>query len=289
VSFNPRLKTDATYQRFVVKPPTSDRAVIKKVGWRDNPWFPQVLKDEMEADKANDYEMYLHVWEGELRQYAENAIYAKQLREAREQGRILSIPIAKDVPVNTFWDLGKDDHTAIWLHQQVGPQNRFIGYYQNRLEELPHYAKWVLGHQYIWGHHYLPHDVEQDILGMAKTRKQQLEDMGIRPITVVPRVRHLNEGIEQTRRAFAGCWFEQDRCEQGLEALANYERKYDDENDTHSETPIHNWASNGADAFRQFGQGYQGSTNEWERFVKTETTGYSRRSRVVGVDRSWAE
>ncbi len=288
VSFNPRRKQDATYQRFVVGNPVD--AVVRKVSWRDNPWFNKVLREEMENDKANDYEEYLHVWEGMFKSYADNAVYGKQLRDAREQGRILSIPIDPTAVVNTFWDLGKDDHTAIWFHQQVGPQNRFIDYYQNRLEDLGHYAKKVKNKDYLWGAHYLPHDVEQDILGMTENRKEQLENMGIKPIIVVPRVRHLNEGIEQTRRAFAGSWFDADRCEVGLDALANYERKYDEENDTHKETPIHNWASNGADAFRQFGQGYVGSTNEWEKYLPSavQRNNYSRAQNFTH-SRTWAE
>ena len=45
------------------KPPP--RSIVKQVNWRDNPWFPDVLREEMEWDKARDFDKYLHVWEGE--------------------------------------------------------------------------------------------------------------------------------------------------------------------------------------------------------------------------------
>lgn len=254
VSFNPDQKVDATYQRFIEHPPPD--SVVVKVSWRDNPWFTEELRAEMEHLKAVDYEEYLHIWEGDLRNYAQGAIYQKQLREARDGGRICHVPIQPACEVNTFWDLGKNDTTAIWFHQRVGPENRFIDYYENRLVDLDHYIRVLRDKGYIYGTHYLPHDVEFDMLGMVKTRREQLEDGGVKPISVVPRVNHINEGIEMTRQAFASCWFDEDRCEQGLDALANYQFVFDETYNVHRRVPLHNWASNGADAFRQFAQGY---------------------------------
>lgn len=262
VSFNPKNKHDATYQRFVVNPQPD--SVVRKVSWRDNPWFPDVLKAEMEHLKATDYEEYLHVWEGEFKQIADGAIYGKQILTARKDKRICKVPIEPGIPVNTFWDLGRNDHTAIWFHQRVGLENRFIDYCENRLVDLDHYIRALRERDYLYGEHYLPHDVEVKLLGMAKTRREQLEDGGIKPVIVVPRIENVNEGIEMTRRAFASCWFDEARCERGLECLSNYQYVWDDAHGTHRQHPLHNWASNGADAFRQFGQGYTGPADAWK-------------------------
>lgn len=62
VSFNPRLRSDATWKRFVVDPPTD--AIIRRVSWRDNPWFPRVLDLERRDLQAKDPALYAHVWEG---------------------------------------------------------------------------------------------------------------------------------------------------------------------------------------------------------------------------------
>ena len=289
-TFNPELKADPAYQRFILNTPSN--AFTKKVSWRDNPWFTQEMKDEMEHLKSTDYDEYLHVWEGELKAMADGAVYRKQITAANKDNRIINIPVEPTCEVNTFWDLGKNDTTAIWFHQRVGAENRFIDYYENRLVDLDHYVRVIQSFDYLYGRHYLPHDVEFDMLGLGnKNRRQMLEDSGIKPIEVVPRINHINEGIEQTRKAFASSYFHKAetgpvkphhlltkgmesralRMEQGMEALANYQYKFDELYDTYRQTPLHNWASNGADAFRQFGQGYAPNTG-WAGQKKKESS-----------------
>ena len=63
VTFNPDEETDPTYQRFVVTSPPN--AIVVQVNWRDNPWFPDELRAEMEYLRSVDYDAYLHVWEGQ--------------------------------------------------------------------------------------------------------------------------------------------------------------------------------------------------------------------------------
>jgi hypothetical protein len=194
----------------------------------------------------------------------ELAIYGAQLRKAREQRRIGLLPIERGVPVNTFWDLGRNDVTAIWFHQHIGTQHRFIYYLENRLIDLSWYAQQLLElkeeHKWYYGRHYLPHDVEvTDISSLHnESRHRILTRAGVTPITVVPRIQHLNDGIEMTRRVFDSCWFDEEGCEIGMRALSGYEWTWDDLHKTTRETPAKNWARNGADAFRQFAQGYRG-------------------------------
>ena len=258
VTFNPNLITDATYQRFVMAPPPG--AWVQKVGWQDNPFFPKVLKDERDYLKEKDYEEYLHVWEGELKVFADGAIYKKQLEKARKDGRITSVPIENGVEVHTFWDLGRDDATAIWFMQQVGREYRFIDYYSARFEDIEHYARIIKERGYNYASHWMPHDVEVQVLGMKSSRKAMFMAAGVRPIEVVKRIPDLMDGIAMTKQIFDNCWFDSERCKEGIQALSNYSRAYDDERDTYAERPVHNWASNGSDAFRQFAQGYRSQT-----------------------------
>lgn len=272
ISFNPANEQDATYQRFVL--PYIDQIEVNgfyedddiyvtKVSWRDNPWFPAELKREMEIMKLTDHNKYLHVWEGECKAALEGAIYGEQLKTAKDKGRITDIPIESSVAVNTFWDLGRNDTTAIWFHQRVGLENRFIDYYESRLVGLDHYAKILKDKGYLYGEHYLPHDVQVSELSTNTTRMETLENLGVKPIQVVPRIKALNEGIEQTRQAFSSCWFDKARCAEGIKSLKNYQYQYDEKYQVFRQTPLHNWASNGADAFRQFGQGYNANANDW--------------------------
>lgn len=72
VSFNPGDELDNTYQRYVISPPQN--CISKRVSWRDNPWFPEELRKEMEECKEKNYKKYLHIWEGECNANYEDSI-----------------------------------------------------------------------------------------------------------------------------------------------------------------------------------------------------------------------
>lgn len=201
----------------------------------------------------------------------EGAYFGKQMMAARKQGRIGKVPWEPTIPVNTFWDLGVNDVTALWFHQRVGLENRFIRYYEASGMGLGHFVKYMQETDYIWGRHYLPHDVEVRMLGkeeFAKSRRQVLEDdLKLRGVEVVPRIHEKGAAIELARNAIASCYFDELGCGKledhylgGIAALENYRQEWDDKLSTWKGTPLHNWASNGADAFMQFAQGYQAPT-----------------------------
>ena len=83
ISFNPDLAEDDTYKRFVAFPPKN--AAVLKLNWNDNPFFPQVLREEMEALKARDFDAYLNVWEGECRNQVDNPLWTKSTIEGCRQ------------------------------------------------------------------------------------------------------------------------------------------------------------------------------------------------------------
>lgn len=64
VSFNPKNILDDTYQRFVVNPPKN--AIVLKANYNNNPFFAESpLPAQMAECKERDYDLYLHIWEGE--------------------------------------------------------------------------------------------------------------------------------------------------------------------------------------------------------------------------------
>ena len=88
------------------------------------------------------------------------------MAKARADKRICRVPYEPGFPVNTAWDLGMDDSTTIWFHQRVGLENRIIDYYENNGESLAHYVRVMKEEkEYIYGKHFLPHDVAVRELG----------------------------------------------------------------------------------------------------------------------------
>ena len=136
VTYNPELATDETHQRFVVHPPAG--AVVVKINWSDNPWFPETLQREKDELKARDPDAYLNIWEGNCRVTLDGAIYARELRLAQEEGRIRSVPYDAARPVHTFFDLGWADNTTVWFAQTVGNELRLIDYYSNNQMPIQH-------------------------------------------------------------------------------------------------------------------------------------------------------
>lgn len=251
----------ATRFRVELKDPETGKILIKRFRFiparlSDNPY----LGDDYRANLLMQSEMDIRALYYGRWDVVEipGQIYKDELQQAYLDGRVCQIPIEPGIPVNTFWDLGRDDATAIWFHQRVGLQNRFIDYHEDNMVGLSDYIKLLQSKNYLYGQHYLPHDVEHTTLGIdTRSRREMLEQGGVRPIITVPRIDNLADGIEITRRAFASSWFDKTRCVDGLAALKGYSRKYNEKQQVWSSMPVHNWASNGADAFRMFGQGFR--------------------------------
>lgn len=213
--------------------------------------------DELAAAKgAMSDDLYQQEFECSWTAAIRGTYYGDLLNAARTEGRICRVPIETKVPVHTFWDLGRNDSSAIWFMQQVGLERRFIDYYETNGEGLDHYAKVLKDKGYLYGDHYLPHDVEVTELSTNDNRREILERLGVKPIRVVPRAKSVSEGIELVRQEMPSCWFDEIRCDYGIRCLENYAKDYDEVRQVFRSTPRHDWASHGADAFRMFAQGY---------------------------------
>ena len=187
----------------------------------------------------------------------EGAYFGREMARVRAEGRITTVPHEPGLPVNTFWDLGINDTSAIWFHQRVGREDRFIDYHEESGEGLAHYVNLLREKPYTYGTHYLPHDVEVRELGTGLSRRRMLEDLGLRPIVTVPRATDIGTDIQTARNALARCWFDAGRCETGLRHLDSYRREWDDRRGVWKDRPRHDSASHGADAFRMFAAGYR--------------------------------
>lgn len=178
------------------------------------------------------------------------AYYSDQMTNADREKRITKVPWEPLLPVHTFWDLGIDDHTTIWFMQEYGMEYRFIDYYANTGEGLAHYAKELGKKPYVYGTHYGPHDLKVRELTSGTTRIKAAKSMGI-PFKVVPK-HEVSDGIEQVRNVLPQCWFDEEKCGPGIEGLKSYRKAWNEEMKCYSSTPLHDWASHPADAFRMF-------------------------------------
>ncbi|CUU67921.1 phage terminase%2C large subunit%2C PBSX family [Campylobacter hyointestinalis subsp. hyointestinalis] len=73
ISFNPSSENDIIYQTFILNKP--DNAVVIKLNYQDNKYFPEVLREQKDRMRANDPDLYMHIWEGELRKNTNELVF----------------------------------------------------------------------------------------------------------------------------------------------------------------------------------------------------------------------
>lgn len=184
------------------------------------------------------------------------AIYGREMAQARKDRRIGKVPHDPELKVDTGWDLGVGDSTAVWFTQtDYTGAVRVIDYYENSGEGLGHYAVVLQQRGYLYGTHFFPHDVQNKEWGNGKTRLEEAMSKLPGTIRVIPNTK-LEDGINAARILFPKCYFDETKCEAGLEALTQYRRRFNDTLQEFSHEPVHDWASHAADAFRYLAQGH---------------------------------
>lgn len=274
ITFNPEEEDDYTYVTFVTdllksaRPVVcqnvesamfgkvlwheTDDTVICKMDYEDNPWFYSDTELPGDMAKVRDdpekQDEYLNVWKGHTRQNLNGAVYAKELRRAQAENRITFVPYEREVPVDTYWDIGKRDLTCIWLIQRVSMQWRILDFIEASQQELSFFIKELQRKPYVYGDHYLPHDAKHERLGQVHTIWKQLDLTFPRKVHVVPKSGRMN-GINAVREVFPQCWFDEEKTKAGVKGLRRYRWKIIDGQITAN--PDHE-GSDPADAFRTF-------------------------------------
>ena len=200
------------------------------------------------AKEAMTSDQYAQEYECSWVANVPGAIFGKELEAAMEEGRISRVPHDPTVKVDTFWDLGVGDSTAIWFVQSVGRAIHFIDCYENRGEGLPHYVSVLSKKNYLYGDHFAPHDIEVRELGSGKSRREIAWDLGLN-FRVVPKL-PLEDGLHAAQMLIPRSWFDAEKCKQGLVALRQYHRGYNERARSFRTTPVDDWSSDFADALR---------------------------------------
>lgn len=235
---------------------------------RDNDdWFCQRLSIEdtgvltetdmdMERNEGMSENLIQQEYYCNFDQGIEGAFYAKHLNQAEKEERVTHVPYDPYTPVDTYWDLGVSDSTAIIFAQNVGQEIHIIDTYSNEGEGLDHYARVVenKAKEGLWqyGGHYAPHDIQVRELGHgARTRLQMAREMGLN-FQIVPNL-SIHEGIEMARGMFHKLWIDRKNCSYLIKCLENYHRVFNERLNVFSDKPCHDWSSHYADAFRYMG------------------------------------
>jgi phage terminase large subunit len=219
---------------------------------------PAELED---ARNSMDENTYAREYECDFDASIEGAYFATEMAKADADKRICRVPVDPVVKVDTWWDLGIDDATAIWFVQDCGQERHIIDYMEVSGEGLPQIAKRLDAKDYRYGRHVLPHDANARELGTGVSRIETLEKLGIRNTDVIPQ-QEVADGINAARLMLSKCWFDAERCERGIEALKQYRREWDGKRQVWRERPLHDWASHAADAFRYGALSRQPTTSE---------------------------
>lgn len=250
-SWNPRRKSDAIDDFLRAKKPNG--AAVVQANWKDNPWFPEVLKEERKIDLEKYPERCGHIWDGEYATAFEGGYFSGLLAAAKRDGRIGKVSADPLLPIRTFIDIGGSganaDAFTIWIVQWVAQEIRVLDYYEAVGQVLAFHVNWLRERKYDKALLYLPHDGVNMNNVTGKRYEDHLREAGF-DVTTIP-----NQGrgaasmrIEAVRRLGAKMYFNETTTEAGRDALGFYhERK--DENRNVGLGPEHDWSSHAADAF----------------------------------------
>lgn len=250
-TFNRLTENDPVWELIVKK--ADNRTFVQKINSDAiESLLSKEIIEEREKMRIDNPEMFEHVWLGEPMTAKTGSVFGKQLAQARNEGRITKVPYDASTGVYTAWDLGIGDSTVIWFFQVVGREIHFIDHYEGSNEDLGHYISYIQNKPYQYTTHFLPHDSKARELQTGMTRVEFFNNHGIYNIEVL---RPTNFSLEQddidlvARPKFSLCWFDEEKCQRGLECLRAYHYEYDDKNKLLRNKPEHDWSSHSSSAF----------------------------------------
>ena len=214
-------------------------------------------------------EQYEQEFECSFTAAVSGSYYGRLITKADKDGRIGNVPVDNNVGVETWWDLGIGDSTAIWFAQRVGQEIHLVDYYETSGESLAHYADVLNEKNYSYTSHIAPHDIMARELGTGKSRLEVANELGIN-FDIAPKL-EVDHGIESVRNALPFCYFDREKCKVGLDALRQYRKQWDEKNQVFKNKPLHNWCSHAADSFRYGCVAEPIDTTDWDAPINVDT------------------
>lgn len=254
-----------------------------KIDLGQRAWYAEKMRNDFAGKEEKMWREYPSTPEEAFQQSTDGNYYAKDMVLLRKRGGICEVPTL-DLPVYTFWDIGRADGTAIWFMQRLGQEDRFIAYYEEHNEDLRHYAAMLQSKGYLYGAHFLPHDAAAKKLSdYNKSVQEQLQDLlPGHTFLIVPQISELMTGIYAVRKHLKSAFFDIDGTAQGIERLTNYKKKFSQSEKRYLDQPDKsNKCSEGADALRQWAQAKEIG------LLDSYSTGSSRHSYQDPEEQDW--
>jgi hypothetical protein len=215
---------------------------------RKRAWYAKKIETQLEDMKREYPSTPAEAFEASI----EGAYYAQQMAQAELQGRVGAFAALPELAVNTAWDIGVGDATAIWFWQRARDGIYVVGYYENSGEGLPHYIDVLEQYRrrlgWTYGQHIVPHDAKVKEFSTGRTRIETMLAAGIRPTLCA--MHSLEDGINSVRATLPHCWFAEDECSVGIRHLKSYRKDWDETRGAWKDKPRHDSSSHSADAFR---------------------------------------
>jgi hypothetical protein len=237
--------------------PGSDDKPFVPASLKDNPYinYEDYSESLRELDKVTYAQLAEGCWDEPT---PEGSYYAPFIEAAENEGRLTSVMYDKNLPVDTWWDLGSAkgrDSMIVGLTQAYGTEIRFIDVIAGSGEGLPYYAKLLDERGYKYRSHNAPHDIGVREIGSGKTRLETAYSLGIR-FNEVPDI-GVDNGIAQVRQIFNRVIFDRVKCATLIKALRNYRKEWNDAGQCWNNSPVKDWTNDYADMFRMFAVGWE--------------------------------
>ena len=227
--------------------------------WPDRPNFTDAVSQgaiEAEREAGMDDDTIEQEFGVSYSAGVKGAYYSDVIERARSEERFGAFPYNDQKLVDTFWDIGVSDDTAIWFRQIDGTKRIWIDYFASSGKDLAYYVSQLVEKGYKYRTHFLPHDGASkvwqtnwrtDDLFRATCKDQRISEDTV----VTPRLKK-QDGINAVRANFPMYYFNTDSPDirDAVKMLELYHRRWDPKRKVFMNEPVHDWTSHCADALR---------------------------------------
>jgi hypothetical protein len=182
-------------------------------------------------------------------------VFTAELAKLRKDNRYAPCPYDPRYPVDTSIDIGVADLTVLCWWQNVGSETRLIDVYASNNHGLEHYVQVLADKNYVYGTHFGCHDLANREFTSGTSRIDAARRLGLKwqLVPAIPKNDQIALGCQLMNRLIINSTPDLDTgdavCGYAMEALTQYQYKYDEIRKISSDKPLHDWSSHFCDAY----------------------------------------